>query len=59
MLRLVPIAPATGERIDTTVRSTPAVLSWESADGRIDLAYDTRTWCACAVPVRTADRGRS
>jgi hypothetical protein len=41
VLRLVPVDPATGERTDTTIRATPALLSWEHADGRIDLAYDT------------------
>ncbi|WP_273941123.1 hypothetical protein [Kutzneria chonburiensis] len=41
VLRLVPVDPATGERVDTTVRATPAVLSWEHAGGRIDIAYDT------------------
>ncbi|MEV6605839.1 trehalase family glycosidase [Kutzneria sp. NPDC051319] len=41
VLRLVPVDPATGKRVDTTVRATPAVLSWEHAGGRIDIAYDT------------------
>ncbi|GAA3439290.1 amylo-alpha-1,6-glucosidase [Kutzneria kofuensis] len=41
VLRLVPVDPSTGQRIDATIRATPAVLSWEHAGGRVDLAYDT------------------
>ncbi|MFI5820363.1 amylo-alpha-1,6-glucosidase [Streptomyces rishiriensis] len=39
VLRLVPLDAATGERAETAVRATPAVLSWTAADGRVDLAY--------------------
>ncbi|EWM14438.1 amylo-alpha-1,6-glucosidase [Kutzneria sp. 744] len=41
VLRLVPVDPAMRERVDTTVRATPAVLSWEHDGGRVDIAYDT------------------
>ena len=41
VLRLTPVDPGTGDRVDTTIRATPAMLSWEHARGRIDIAYDT------------------
>ncbi|WP_405622396.1 amylo-alpha-1,6-glucosidase [Streptomyces sp. NBC_00076] len=41
VLRLVPLATATGERADTRVEATPGLLSWISGDGRVDLAYES------------------
>ncbi|MET7698007.1 trehalase family glycosidase [Streptomyces sp. NPDC005485] len=40
-LRLVPLDPTTGERIETRVTATPSLLSWTHASGRIDLAYES------------------
>ena len=41
VLRLVPLDPATGDRADTRVETTPGLLSWTGASGRIDLAYES------------------
>ncbi|MFG2577537.1 amylo-alpha-1,6-glucosidase [Streptomyces sp. NPDC048481] len=41
VLRMVPLDAATGERAETRVRATPALLSWTAADGRVDLAYES------------------
>ncbi|MDQ0718497.1 hypothetical protein QFZ55_007949 [Streptomyces luteogriseus] len=41
VLRLVPLDPATGDRADTRVETTPGLLSWIGATGRIDLAYES------------------
>ncbi|MFF5523007.1 amylo-alpha-1,6-glucosidase [Streptomyces coeruleorubidus] len=41
VLRLVPLAPATGERAGARVEATPGLLSWVSPAGRIDLAYES------------------
>ncbi|WSQ13695.1 trehalase family glycosidase [Streptomyces sp. NBC_01231] len=41
VLRLVPLATATGERADTRVEATPGLLSWISGDGRVDLVYES------------------
>ncbi|MFF7736432.1 trehalase family glycosidase [Streptomyces sp. NPDC007984] len=39
VLRLVPLDPATGDRAETRVETTPGLLSWIGADGRVDLSY--------------------
>ncbi|MFI7503961.1 amylo-alpha-1,6-glucosidase [Streptomyces sp. NPDC049687] len=39
VLRFVPLDATTGERAETAIRATPGLLSWTSADGRIDLVY--------------------
>ncbi|WP_328769518.1 amylo-alpha-1,6-glucosidase [Streptomyces sp. NBC_00286] len=41
VLRLVPLDAATGDRAETRVEATPGLLSWTSADGQIELAYET------------------
>jgi hypothetical protein len=41
VLRLVPVNPVTGHRIDTEVRATPGLLTWTHSIGRIELAYET------------------
>ncbi|UUU35511.1 glycogen debranching protein [Streptomyces sp. CA-210063] len=41
VLRLVPLDAATGERAETRVEARPGLLSWISAAGRIDLAYES------------------
>ncbi|MFF5573773.1 amylo-alpha-1,6-glucosidase [Streptomyces luteogriseus] len=41
VLRLVPLDPATGDRAGTRVETTPGLLSWTGATGRIDLAYES------------------
>ncbi|OAH14619.1 amylo-alpha-1,6-glucosidase [Streptomyces jeddahensis] len=41
VLRLVPLDTATGERAETRVEATPGLLSWISAAGRVDLAYES------------------
>ncbi|MFJ3801018.1 amylo-alpha-1,6-glucosidase [Streptomyces sp. NPDC090088] len=41
VLRLTPLDPATGDRAETRVEATPALLSWVGTGGRIDLAYAT------------------
>ncbi|MDH6611735.1 hypothetical protein M2164_007370 [Streptomyces sp. SAI-208] len=41
VLRLVPLDPATGERAETLVEATPALLSWTGPAGRVDLTYET------------------
>ncbi|MFD5161610.1 trehalase family glycosidase [Streptomyces hawaiiensis] len=40
-LRLVPLGAVTGERIEARVETTPGLLSWISAGGRIDLSYES------------------
>ena len=39
VLRLVP--QHGGDRVATTVTATPALLTWASDDGRIELAYES------------------
>jgi hypothetical protein len=39
VLRLVPLAPATGERAGTRVEASPGLLGWIGESGRVDLAY--------------------
>ena len=41
VLRLVPLNPATGDRAETRVEATPALLSWIGESGRVDLAYES------------------
>ncbi|MFF6879623.1 amylo-alpha-1,6-glucosidase [Streptomyces sp. NPDC012474] len=41
VLRLVPRDPATGDRSETHVETTPGLLSWISTSGRIDLSYES------------------
>ncbi|EKX63578.1 glycogen debranching protein [Streptomyces ipomoeae] len=41
VLRLVPLDATTGERARTRVEATPGLLSWISAAGRVDLAYES------------------
>lgn len=41
VLRLVPLDPATGDRATTERHTTPSLLSWTGAGGRVDLAYAT------------------
>ncbi|MCQ9132242.1 MGH1-like glycoside hydrolase domain-containing protein [Streptomyces hilarionis] len=41
VLRLVPLDTATGERAETSVRATPALLGWTAAEGRAHLAYES------------------
>ncbi|MCX3287940.1 trehalase family glycosidase [Streptomyces sp. NEAU-H22] len=41
VLRLVPLDPATGDRADTRVDTTPGLLSWTGTTGRIDLSYES------------------
>ncbi|MFE7901002.1 trehalase family glycosidase [Streptomyces sp. NPDC057424] len=41
VLRLVPLDPATGDRAGAQVETTPGLLSWISAGGRIDLSYES------------------
>lgn len=57
MLRLMPLDAATGERAETRVEATPGLLSWISAVGRVDLAYespDTVRLRGTALPLRVA-----
>ncbi|GAA3905844.1 trehalase family glycosidase [Streptomyces lacrimifluminis] len=39
VLRLVPLDVATGDRAETQVETTPGLLSWTGAGGRVELAY--------------------
>ncbi|MFE7273373.1 trehalase family glycosidase [Streptomyces sp. NPDC057623] len=39
VLRLIPLDPVTGDRVETRVEATPGLLSWIGTGGRIDLAY--------------------
>ncbi|MFJ5730789.1 amylo-alpha-1,6-glucosidase [Streptomyces paradoxus] len=41
VLRLVPLDPATGDRTEARVDTTPGLLSWISTGGRIDLSYES------------------
>ncbi|MER5447571.1 trehalase family glycosidase [Streptomyces sp. NPDC002764] len=41
VLRLVPLDPGTGDRVETRVEATPALLRWSGPGGRIDLAYES------------------
>ncbi|MFF4905221.1 amylo-alpha-1,6-glucosidase [Streptomyces sp. NPDC001260] len=41
VLRLVPLDPGTGDRVETRVEATPALLRWSAPGGRIDLAYES------------------
>ncbi|MET9831556.1 trehalase family glycosidase [Streptomyces sp. NPDC006385] len=41
VLRLTPLDTATGDRAETRVEATPALLSWISPAGRVDLAYES------------------
>ncbi|MCL6674329.1 amylo-alpha-1,6-glucosidase [Streptomyces panaciradicis] len=41
VLRLVPLDPGGGDRVDTRVEATPALLRWIGPRGRIDLAYES------------------
>jgi len=41
VLRLVPLEAATGDRAETRVEATPALLSWTGTAGRVDLAYES------------------
>jgi hypothetical protein len=41
VLRLVPLDSVTGDRAETRVEATPGLLSWISARGRVDLAYES------------------
>lgn len=39
VLRLTPLHPGTGDRLETRVEATPGLLSWIGGGGRIDLVY--------------------
>ncbi|MEV5169522.1 trehalase family glycosidase [Streptomyces flaveolus] len=39
VLRLTPLHPGTGDRLETRVEATPGLLSWIGGSGRIDLVY--------------------
>ncbi|WP_030991300.1 amylo-alpha-1,6-glucosidase [Streptomyces sp. NRRL WC-3744] len=39
VLRLTPLHPGTGDRLETRVEATPGLLSWAGGGGRIDLVY--------------------
>ncbi len=39
VLRLTPLHPGTGDRLETRVEATPGLLSWMGGGGRIDLVY--------------------
>ncbi|MFF9121660.1 amylo-alpha-1,6-glucosidase [Streptomyces massasporeus] len=41
VLRLVPLDPATGDRAEARVETTPGLLSWIGAVGRIDVSYES------------------
>lgn len=41
VLRLVPLHPAKGDRVETRVEATPGLLTWVGESGRIDLAYES------------------
>ncbi|MFI2206712.1 amylo-alpha-1,6-glucosidase [Streptomyces sp. NPDC020192] len=41
VLRLVPLDPTTGDRAETRVEATPALLGWIGESGRVDLAYES------------------
>ncbi|WP_328224606.1 amylo-alpha-1,6-glucosidase [Streptomyces sp. NBC_00310] len=41
VLRLVPLDATTGERAETRLEATPALLSWTGAAGRVELAYES------------------
>ncbi|GAA4548078.1 MGH1-like glycoside hydrolase domain-containing protein [Streptomyces collinus] len=41
VLRLVPLDPATGDRTEARVETTPGRLSWIGTGGRIDLSYES------------------
>jgi hypothetical protein len=41
VLSLMPLDQATGERAETRVEATPALLSWIGTAGRVDLAYES------------------
>jgi glycogen debranching enzyme len=41
VLRLVPVNPATGRRIDTRVQAIPGLLTWTHSLGSVELTYDT------------------
>lgn len=40
VLRLIPVGDS-GQRLDTAITATPALLRWENAHGHIGLAYET------------------
>ena len=40
VLRLVPVNPATGQRVETGILASPGLLTWTHSIGRIELAYD-------------------
>ncbi|MEU3937114.1 trehalase family glycosidase [Streptomyces sp. NPDC029044] len=41
VLRLVPLDPATGDRTEARVETTPGLLSWIGTGGRVDLSYES------------------
>ncbi|MFF7655703.1 amylo-alpha-1,6-glucosidase [Streptomyces sp. NPDC007983] len=41
VLRLTPLATATGDRAETRVEATAGLLSWIGEGGRVDLAYES------------------
>ncbi|MEU0897857.1 amylo-alpha-1,6-glucosidase [Streptomyces massasporeus] len=41
VLRLLPLDPATGDRAESRVETTPGLLSWIGESGRIDLSYES------------------
>ncbi|WP_200301250.1 MGH1-like glycoside hydrolase domain-containing protein [Streptomyces adelaidensis] len=41
VLRLVPLDAPTGDRAETRVEATPALLSWTGESGRVDLVYES------------------
>ena len=41
VLRLVSLTPRTGERAETRVEATPALLRWTGQSGGVDLAYES------------------
>ncbi|MEV0244494.1 trehalase family glycosidase [Streptomyces sp. NPDC050674] len=41
VLRLTPLDPVTGDRVETRVGARPGLLSWTGAGGRVDLAYES------------------
>ncbi|MET8538084.1 trehalase family glycosidase [Streptomyces sp. NPDC005065] len=62
VLRLVPLDAATGERAETRVEATPGLLSWISAAGRVDLAYespDTVRLRGAGLPLRISAAART
>ncbi|WP_217185665.1 amylo-alpha-1,6-glucosidase [Streptomyces sp. AC495_CC817] len=40
VLRFVPLDASTGDRADTRVEATPALLTWTGGRGRVELAYE-------------------